>query len=134
MTDKGEKMSSILDDAREKIAKELYYIDHLPEIHVWEKSQMQELYLIRADHILAISGTTDIECPECNGKRFSDHRENGPSTPCDRCFGTGKGGEHKWKVSVTLKNGELSPNSRLDFGYYTKEDIDKAGYVQEVKE
>ena len=39
----------------EQIAKELYYIDHLPEIHVWEKSLLKDLYLLRADKILAIT-------------------------------------------------------------------------------
>ncbi len=89
--------SKIVHDAREKIFKILFP-------HATFKRQSDHEMI---DQILALSGTTDIECPECKGKRFSLIVDNGPSVPCDRCFGTGKGGEYKWKVSVVLENGEL---------------------------
>ncbi len=64
-----------------------------------------------ADQILAISGTTDIECPECM-KGFiiepdgvTGDPDFASKTPCPKCDnGVIK---HKWKVSVTLENGEL---------------------------
>ncbi len=117
MSDKGEQMSSILDDAREKIAKELYYMDHLPEIHVWEKSQMQEFYLLRANQILAISGTTDIECPDCEGYRstFSEFS----SESCMDCTTCGNTSviPYKWKVSIVLENGELPSGAGVNITF-----------------
>ena len=58
-----------------------------------------------ADRILATSGTTDIECENCEGWEKID---KGVTTVhiCPRCQSEGVI-KHRWKVSVTLENGEL---------------------------
>ena len=96
--------SRILDDVREKIASKFMVLcedcghgknlkddcPHLDEdVCMWQR----EL----ANDTLALSGTTDIECPVCNGN------------PHIECSGPGKV-EYKWKVSVVLENGELPRN------------------------
>ena len=79
-----EVSSKILDDAREKI---IDFLDECVDDYYRKLHPLKEI----ADQILAISGTTDIECPdEATG---------------DPDFATKT--QHKWKVSVTLKNGEL---------------------------
>ena len=95
-----EVSSKVIDDAREKIAKELYYLDRSPEIHAWQTSMMQERYYIRADKILALSGTTDIECPECEGsKKVWDSLSHHMDYPRPKCNGTGII-KHPWEVKV----------------------------------
>ncbi|KKL13442.1 hypothetical protein LCGC14_2525710, partial [marine sediment metagenome] len=68
--------------------------------------------LLRANQILALSGTTDIECPDCEGYRstFSEFS----SESCMDCTTCGNTGviKHPWKVSVVLENGELPLISR----------------------
>ena len=60
------------------------------------------------DELKALSGTTDIECPECYQGQVPDALKiNKPYTrKCPECDGTGVI-KHKWKVSVTLENGKL---------------------------
>ncbi len=100
-------MSSILDDAREKIAKKLYKQRWYESQPSWKDSKLKSLFRNYARQILAISGTTDIECPDCEGD-FKD---------CPRCDGSSVI-KHKWKVSVTLENGELPEvdDTYKDFG------------------
>ena len=59
-----------------------------------------------ADQILALSGTTDIECPKCKGGNWQ-HPTLGElhSCECPKC--NGQPSNYKWKVGVTLENGEL---------------------------
>ena len=83
--------SKIIDDAREKIARKL--CEQRRAIY----KGFEQHWLDKADQILALSGTTDIECPVCNGN------------PHIECSGPGKV-EYKWKVSVVLENGELPRN------------------------
>ncbi len=97
-----EASSNILDDAREKIALE---ISHYANFH----SPSDEDYIppkVFASQILAISGTTDIECPECDNGYVRDRSKRLSFVPCPKCQGYGAI-KHKWKVSVVLENGEL---------------------------
>lgn len=77
-----EVSSRIIDNAREAVIDELTRWDYT--------SQRDERE--RANSVLALSGTTDIECP---GGCY-----------CDQCKGTGII-KYKWKVSVVLENGKL---------------------------
>ena len=103
-------MNTELDDAREKIAEHLYAqtnSGYSPAFHKGFSSCMQLEFGGRADQILALSGTTDIECPECKGKGIPRmwHGHHVETKHCPKCDnGVIK---HKWKVSVTLENGEL---------------------------
>ncbi|KKL84051.1 hypothetical protein LCGC14_1968560 [marine sediment metagenome] len=98
--------SKIIDDAREKIARKL--CEQRRAIY----KGFEQHWLDKADQILALSGTTDIECPECHGmKGFVDTGKSlGGSLPgwsdCSKCNGAGVI-KYQWKVSVVLENGEL---------------------------
>ncbi len=112
-------MSGILDDAREKIAKELYLqsfnreaVDGIAALWEGMHGYWQNKYLEKANQILAISGTTDIECPDCRGSgkavahglKGSRSRTYKPDA-CPKCDnGVIK---HEWEMGVHLKNGEL---------------------------
>ena len=121
---------SIKEDAREKIAQCFENCDNKTIVECGsyrEKYGGEGCQYCAADQILALSGTTDIECPECGGQSKSY-----PYT-CYTCNGDGVI-KHKWKVSVTLENGELP-----DIGYglipaVTAKAYRDAGYVQEVRE
>ena len=95
--------NKVLDDAREKIAREIFGIC-CPGYEFHD----EEMYLGFADQILALSGTTDIECPKCEGKKqyLAKWGTQASWERCPRCEGTGLISS-KWKVSVTLENGEL---------------------------
>ena len=104
---------------------------------------------IWADKILALSGTTDIECLECEGNKGTD--DISPSyydQACPKCNGTGVI-PYKWKVSVVLENGELpespyrvvpeggfslSHKDKVSAYLHSQEDMKDAGYVQEVRQ
>ncbi|KKN37019.1 hypothetical protein LCGC14_0767790 [marine sediment metagenome] len=97
-----EVSSKILDDAREKIAKE-YFAATDEEYREGDGKRC-----IFVDQILNLSGTTDIECPECNGMGFlvvgaGDHEA---TDKCPACKETGLI-KYPWKVSVVLENGEI---------------------------
>ena len=138
-------IDKVLDDAREKIAKELYWQsfcdkDSVKDIDaLWKGMRIdwRNKWLEKADQALAISGTTDIECPECGGESYIH--------PVSVCKGPGKV-TYKWKVSVTLENGELPQNplsSHKDHdheaGYYSAHEAydlaqeDMAKYRQVVE-
>ena len=61
-----------------------------------------------ADQILVLSGTTDIECPECGGRKqyLAKWGTQASWERCPSCEGTGLISS-KWKVGVVLENGEL---------------------------
>ncbi len=140
----------IIDDAREKIAKELYWqsfgvpgsvkdIDTL-----WDGMHInwQNKYLKRADQILALSGTTDIECPECGGSGHLQHKPHKHSRYLNDCPKCDNGViKHKWEVSVTLENGELPENiyknhdwaEALHVYHATQQDMRDANYRQVVE-
>ena len=96
----------VLDDAREKIAKKLYKQRWYESQPPWKDSKLKSLFRNYARQILALSGTTDIECPKCVGYRstFTQFSSDG-YMDCPKC----DNGiiPYKWKVSVTLENGEL---------------------------
>ena len=96
-------MSRIIDDARGKIAREIFGIC-CPGYEFHD----EEMYLDFADQILTISGTTDIECPNpiCVKGKIDALLRKGK---CYWCNGTGKK-KIGWKVSVTLENGKLPVN------------------------
>ena len=132
--------SKILDDARKELAKWLYYYGIIGidcDVPRWEErtEAEREYFMGKATEILAISGTTDIECPDCEGEGTGEWGGNGIMfgfEPCPKCNGAGSI-PYEWEMGVHLKNGELPPNPRLDAGYFTQEDIASAGYVQRVK-
>ena len=103
-----------------------------------------------------ISGTTDIECPECEGNgcpnkvTYSIHLGyaiDGHS--CPKCGNTGVI-KYPWKVSVVLENGELPKDELAELVlrqteaigfeeaphpyYKSQQDMVDAGYVQEVRQ
>ncbi len=105
-------MSSILDDAREKIANNICgwcVCDECP-MGCAKYEKYCQANKEQTKEILAISGTTDIECPECKdgfikGTVVIDGVTYPGANKCPACDnGVIK---HKWKVSVTLENGEL---------------------------
>ncbi len=109
--------SKILDDAREKIALEYLAKEYGLPIDAIKlcikENKIQENHITDAyklvDQILNLSGTTDIECPDCKGEGSwveKDDACNAVGDPCDKCNGTGVI-KHPWKVSVVLENGEL---------------------------
>ena len=101
-----EVSSKILGDVREKIAEKLF--------------SSRGLYRSIADEILAISGTTGIECKKCNGEGHDpDIRE----FICHQCSGTGVI-KHPWKVSGVLENGELPEHPFLTHPKYSQETND----------
>ncbi len=92
-----------------------------------------------ADQILAISGTTDIRCPECKGRGEIFHRGVIDTlkawSRCTPCNGTGSI-PYKWKVSVVLENGELPEIPRKDIVHIIMERdriLLEAGYKQVVE-
>ncbi len=88
-----EVSSNILDDAREKISQII--------------REYGSLEITCADKILALSGTTEIECPECKGsKKLDRHFDHHYSNRCPKCNGHGVI-KHKWEIGVHLENGEL---------------------------
>ena len=100
--------SKILDDAREKIAE--IGLEHRRIVNALSRDEGMSLVERReniviekehfADQILALSGTTDIECDdEC-------HIGEATYPDCRTCHGTGVI-KHKWEMGVHLKNGEL---------------------------
>ena len=100
--------SKILDEAREKIAEHLYN-DSTQYEYEWsyvkeKQPSLLQMFLGKANHVLALSGTTDIECPTCQGTRMW----GGPgiNDECDDCEGKGVV-KHKWEIGVHLENGEL---------------------------
>ncbi len=118
----------ILDDAREKIAlvylakeyglsvdaiKQCIKDNKIRENHITEAHKL-------ADQILALSGTTDIECPdEATG---------------DPDFATKT--RYKWKVGVHLENGKL-PEVKEDYPFEREEtqlDMLNEGWVKEVRQ
>ncbi|KKL60809.1 hypothetical protein LCGC14_2201620 [marine sediment metagenome] len=119
-----EVSGKILEDAREKIASVLLQVFNdgfvLGEIGMGGDSETVDAAL---DQILAISGTTDIECPdEATG---------------DPDFATKT--RYKWKVSVVLENGELPENNYtvpdLRLGYqFAQRDMGTSGWVKEVRQ
>ena len=162
----GETMipsSRIIDDAREKIAREVASIrgllpwDTLPDRKVEKQFNR---YLVNgfaskegcfeyADQILAISGTTDIECPICKGEGYFPNDDTGePNPPVGgiRCPAWCDDGSipHKWMVSVVLENGEIpepdilmythSNPSTYFISLQTQKSMLNAGYVQKVGE
>ncbi len=119
MSDKGEQMRSILDDAREKIAD---------EIKSWPLLALKggsPYYTLKATQILAISGTTDIECP-ANGCVKGQYMMHDKHYTCRLCLGMGTI-QSKWKVSVTLENGELP-----ELGDYGNDTINTATRTAEL--
>ena len=104
-------MSRIIDDAREKIAKKLYKQRWYESQPSWRDSKLKSLFRNYARQILALSGTTDIECENCEDWEKIDR---GVTTVqiCPRCQSDGVI-KHKWKVSVTLENGELPEHPLL---------------------
>ena len=96
----------VLDDAREKIAKELYWqsfkisgsVEDIDGLWEGMHTNWQKKYLRRADQILAISGTTDIECPAngCINGKYMMHDKN---YTCRLCLGTGTI-KSKWELEV----------------------------------
>ena len=87
---KGEQMSSILDDAREKIARQLYedWNQDYEKPSMWPivwgdlPDYRKQSYLDWVDeYALSLSGTTDIECPGCKG----DTRMFSGNYHCSHC-------------------------------------------------
>ena len=90
-----EVSSKILDDAREAVIDELARWDYT--------SQRDERE--RANSVLALSGSTDIECPDCEGYRSTFSEFCCESyMDCPTC-GNASFIPYKWKVSVVLENG-----------------------------
>ena len=111
-------MSKVIDDAREKIAEKIAW--HYDKEFTWATMPewRKDEYRYVAASIPDISGTTDIECPECKGSTYSGYN----LATCPHCDNGHT--EYKWKVSVTLENGEL-PNYPGDssFDKLLKSDI-----------
>ena len=139
-------MSKILDDAREKIGGELLAMgmfyktnEAIMRNHLVAGIELKE----RTNRILAISGTTDIECSECKGQKWvwENHGSEGyQQDECSTCHGNGII-KHKWEMGVHLENGELPEIAEWAYGKAAKldaeviqEDMIKAGYVQEVRQ
>ena len=130
-----EATSKIIDDAREKIAK--------TPIETHKYRGKRYITLDGIDQLLALSGTTDIECPECGGNSLEEMATASnwiKFSPCHKCNGTGVI-KHKWKVSVTLENGELPKldwerlsTSNITNCGKTQRDMLNEGWVKEVKE
>ena len=127
--------SNILDDAREKIAKEYFAAT---DTEYREGDGRRSIFV---DQILNLSGTTDIECPDCKGYRSTFSQFSSDSyMDCPKCDnGVIK---YKWKVSVVLENGEIpepdilmythSNPSTYFISLQTQKSMLDAGYVQKV--
>ena len=85
-----EVSSSILDDAREEIRWILMRLEG--GVKTLDEA---------IDDTLAIEGTTDIECPECEGESRQDD-----ISVCRTCNNLSVI-KHEWEMGVHLKNGEL---------------------------
>ena len=129
-------------DIKEQVARELASMDNCPFDDLKEKTTTlfdgatQSHYLRRADQILALSGTTDIECPECKGSGgyFPKDRVKQPTNvDCPKCKGKGFF-KHEWKIAVVLENGELPPVQPYHKARSTQQDMLDAGYVQGVRQ
>ena len=123
----------ILDDAREKLARNIQYTLYGADIIIGDDVSREI-----AGQILALSGTTDLECPECKGKGYGsitwgnlEHTKVLGKSGCPRCGRTGVI-KHKWKVSVVLENGEL-PEDIKNYDQDIADIIIGAGYRQVVK-
>ncbi len=122
-------MSKIIDDAREKIA-ECLYNDSTHYEYEWDyvkkrQPSLLQMFLGKAAHVLALSGTTDIECPDCGGSGHLQHKPHKHSRYLNDCPKCENGViKHKWKVSVTLENGELpkSPDTEYVIAQYAGEE------------
>ena len=109
----------VIDDAREKIAQKLASMDNWRFDDLKEHSTSfnegaptKDHYIRRANEVLAISGTTDIECPECGGEAVFENINTGGFVSgiiCSKCNGTGVIKE-PWEMGVHLKNGKLPEN------------------------
>ena len=134
-----EAASKILDDAQEKIAELFRIAREEGAIRKWVDGMLD------AKEALNLSGTTDIECPECKGKGDFRVRRCGKlmkAGDCLKCQGSGKF-KHKWKIAVVLENGELpenpytsisTPTDRwLGYGNAKKDMLDE-GWVKEVRQ
>ena len=96
-----EVSSKIIDDAREKIAK--------TPIETHKYRGKRYITLDGIDQLLALSGTADIECPECGGNSLEEMATASnwvKFSPCHKCNGTGVI-KYPWKFSVVLEKGEL---------------------------
>ncbi len=138
--------SSILDDARETLAKELHELHkhQCKRMFEWDMAdtswedldgETRLRYRTVARHALTLSGTTDIECSECVGYKSTFTQFSSDSyMDCPKCDnGVIK---HKWKVSVTLENGELPDIPRKDIIHIIMERdriLIEAGYRQVVE-
>ena len=74
-------------DTRERVAEVIAKTDGA---YWWERLSKEdtEYYCLCADQILSLSGTTDIECPECeDGRLLNKHQIY---VDCPKCNGTGK--------------------------------------------
>ena len=131
-------MSTILDDVREKIQDILQEVALLMETEGKFYCGVDKTY---ADQILALSGTTDIECPTCEGGGYFPNDDTGePNPPVGgiRCPAWCDNGviKHPWKVSVTMENGKLPEIPRKDIVHIIMERdrvLREAGYRQVVE-
>ncbi len=139
----------VIDDAREKIAQKLASMDNWRFDDLKEHSTSfnegaptKDHYIRRANEVLAISGTTDIECPECGGEAVFENINTGGFVSgiiCSKCNGTGVIKE-PWEMGVHLKNGELPDKishaghgvTTLELCEFIQQDMLDAGYVQKV--
>ena len=121
MSDKGEQMSSILDDAQEKIAELFRIAREEGAIRKWVDGMLD------AKEALNLSGTTDIMCDECDGGWHEFTK------PCPKCQGE-KSIKHKWKIAVVLEHGELPIKNPMCSEAVYIQDILHAGYVEEVRQ
>ncbi len=137
-----EVSSKILDDAREKMLCELEVYTAAFVAHTESEISTEEFVLYLEDfkeQSLALSGTTDIECPDCmgQGSTFIAH-----PVYCPRCNHSGVL-QYPWKVSVTLENGELpvlygfgvngQDVEQINFQLKTQNDMLNAKYRQIVE-
>ena len=100
----------IKDEAREKIAEDLYFDgEHFEEGTVaaatWRDMPdgMRKEYLARADQILSLSGEIDEVCPTCEGggklQMVADKQPINLTVPCNDCNGTGTI-KKKWHIEI----------------------------------
>ena len=133
----------ILDDARGKIALLLAKDAGFSDSRGWNylPQSAQQVCGEQADQILALSGTTDIECPKCEGKKqhLAKWGTQASWYRCPGCNGTGVIKE-PWEMGVHLKNGELPDKishaghgvTTLELCEFIQQDMLDAGYVQKV--
>ncbi|KKN01398.1 hypothetical protein LCGC14_1128120 [marine sediment metagenome] len=126
--------NKILGDAREKMCDII--CGNCPTLDACTKEEhtiCTDFPKMMAD-VFALSGITDIKCPECGGDGIKpvDTPFSGslPSIDCPKCDnGVIK---HPWKVSVTLENGEL-PEDIKNYDQDIADIIIGAGYRQVVE-